>query len=106
MPQLLASKGMDAFILWEPSPTRAVQQGAKVLMPIREFKLSYVLTVATRPDWLQAHPQQAKALMQALAEATTFVKEHPPMRRRSPKSCSNPRAVDGTRDQATPVRDA
>jgi len=77
MPQLLASKGMDAFILWEPWPTRAVQQGAKVLMPIREFKLSYVLTVATRPDWLQAHPQQAKAVMQALSEATTFVKEHP-----------------------------
>jgi ABC-type nitrate/sulfonate/bicarbonate transport system substrate-binding protein len=77
MPQLLASNGMDAFILWEPWPTRAVQQGAKVLMPIREFKLSYVLTVATRPDWLQAHPQQAKALMLALSEATTFVKEHP-----------------------------
>lgn len=77
MPQLLASKAMDAFILWEPWPTRAVQQGGKVLMPIREFKLSYVLTVATRPDWLQAHPQQAKALMRALSDATTFVKEHP-----------------------------
>ena len=77
MPQLLASKAMDAFILWEPWPTRAVQQGGKVLMPIREFNLSYVLMVSTRPDWLQAHPHQAKALMQAVSDATTFVKEHP-----------------------------
>ena len=29
MPRVLAGKGMDAFILWEPWPTRAVQQGSR-----------------------------------------------------------------------------
>jgi NitT/TauT family transport system substrate-binding protein len=77
MPQLLQSSAMDAFILWEPWPTRAAQQGGKVLMPISEFGLSYVLTVSTRHDWLKEHPDQAKAFMQAMSDATTFVKEHP-----------------------------
>lgn len=77
MPQLLQSNAMDAFILWEPWPARAVQEGDKVLMPIREFDLSYVIMVAARHEWLQDHPQQAKALMQALSDATAFVKKHP-----------------------------
>lgn len=74
---LLSKNAIDTFILWEPWPTRAQALGDKVLMPIRDFKLSYVHSVTTRADWLNEHKEQAKAFMQALSEAALYINENP-----------------------------
>lgn len=74
---LLAKDAIDAFILWEPWPAKAVTLGDKVLMPIRQFKLSYVQLATTRADWLAKHQEQAKAFMQALSEATSYINKNP-----------------------------
>ena len=74
---LLSRDAIDAYILWEPWPSKGVEQGNKVLMPIRDYGVSYVHTLATRSDWLEQHKEEAKALMSALAEAAQYINEHP-----------------------------
>lgn len=74
---LLGNGDIDAFILWEPWPTRGVAQGGKVLMPIREYGVGYVHTVATRSEWLEQNKDKAKPLMSALAEAAQYINDNP-----------------------------
>lgn len=74
---LLGKGAIDAFILWEPWPTRGSAQGGKVLMPIREYGVSYVHTVATRSEWLAQNKDEAKAFMSALAEAAQYINDNP-----------------------------
>jgi ABC-type nitrate/sulfonate/bicarbonate transport system substrate-binding protein len=77
MPALLQNGDIDAFVMWEPWPTRAEEMGGKVLMKSSEFDLSYVLVVAAQKEWLDSHKEQATALMDALAEAADKVEEDP-----------------------------
>jgi ABC-type nitrate/sulfonate/bicarbonate transport system substrate-binding protein len=77
MPALLQNGDIDAFVMWEPWPTRAEEMGGKVLMKSGDFDLSYMLVVAAQKDWLDSHQEEAKALMDSLAEAAEKVEEDP-----------------------------
>jgi len=77
LPALLEQGDIDGFVIWEPWPTRAEGMGGKILMESREFDLSYVLVLAARKDWLDAHQEEAKAIMSALAKADEIVESDP-----------------------------
>ena len=77
LPALLEKGDIDGFVIWEPWPTRARDMGGKVLMESREFDLSYVLVLAAQKDWLDRNREQAKAVMDALGEATKLVESDP-----------------------------
>jgi NitT/TauT family transport system substrate-binding protein len=77
LPALLDKGDIDAFVVWEPWPTKAQQLGMKVLEPARAWGFSYFLLIAVKPEWLDAHRNEAKALMRALAEADRQVEANP-----------------------------
>lgn len=77
LPVLLQKGDIDAFVSPEPWPTEAEEAGGKVLMPSKEWGLSYVLLIAARSDWLRANREQAEALMRALAAGTRRVEDDP-----------------------------
>jgi len=77
MPALLQRGDVDAFVLNEPWPTRATEQGAKVLMEASEFDLGYALVLASTPDWVQGHREEARALMRAMAAAAERTEQDP-----------------------------
>ena len=77
LPALLKNGDIDGFVVWEPWPTRAEDMGGKVLMPSKEFDLSYVLVIAARKDWLDKNRDGARRLMDALAEADKMIESDP-----------------------------
>ena len=77
LPVLLQKGDIDAFVSPEPWPTEAEKVGGKVLMPSKEWGLSYVLLIAARADWLRANREQAEALMRALGAGAKRVEQDP-----------------------------
>jgi NitT/TauT family transport system substrate-binding protein len=77
LPALLEQGDIDAFVIWEPWPSRAKEMGGKVLMKSGEFDLSYVLVVAAQEGWLRSHQKEAKAIMSALSKAADEVEQDP-----------------------------
>lgn len=78
MPPLLQSGEIDGFVLNEPWPTRAEEEGAgKVLRVAEDFGLTYTLVVAARPEWIREDRQRAEALMRAIAAGAELVEEDP-----------------------------
>jgi ABC-type nitrate/sulfonate/bicarbonate transport system substrate-binding protein len=78
MPALLERGEIDAFVLNEPWPARAVEEEAgKVLAVASDFELTYTLVVAARPEWLEHNRERAGAMMRALAEAARTIEQDP-----------------------------
>ena len=57
------------------------------------------------PTWLQAHSSAGQGFDAGAGRGDDVGEGAPANAAAITKSCSNPRAVDGTRDQATPVRE-
>jgi ABC-type nitrate/sulfonate/bicarbonate transport system substrate-binding protein len=77
LPPLLQGGDVDAFVLWEPWPTRARDMGGKVLMPIQKFGLGTVLMLSTTDEWVEGHRAEAEALMRALKAAAQMTEQDP-----------------------------
>ena len=78
MPALLARNDIDAFVMWEPWPSRAVDNGSgKVLMRTKAFKYRYVLMLISRADWLASHRSDAQKFVRAIDEADRLVESRP-----------------------------
>lgn len=78
MPVLLQRGDIDAYVIWEPWPTRAVDGGyGKVLMRTKGFKYRYVLMLVARSDWLSAHRSEAENFVRAIDEADRLVEAKP-----------------------------
>jgi len=73
IPALMQQGSIDAFVLWEPWPTKAVQLGGKVLMSTGEYNWSYVHWLITTSKWVTANEQVAgkiAAVIDAAAKQT------------------------------------
>ena len=78
MPVLLQRGDIDAYVIWEPWPTRAVDGGyGKVLMRTKAFKYRYVLMLVARADWLAGHQAEAQQFVRAIDEADRLVESKP-----------------------------
>jgi NitT/TauT family transport system substrate-binding protein len=69
---------VDAAVTWEPWLSKAVKEGkGKILIDSRETPGLIVDTVALKKDFAGAHPEAVQAMVDALAEAMEYWKEHP-----------------------------
>ena len=78
MPVLLQRGDIDAYVIWEPWPTRAVENGSgKVLMRTKAFKYRYVLMLVASADWLADHRSEAQRFVRAIDAADRLVERKP-----------------------------
>jgi ABC-type nitrate/sulfonate/bicarbonate transport system substrate-binding protein len=78
MPVLLQRGDIDAYVIWEPWPTRAVENGSgKVLMRTKAFKYRYVLMLIARADWFASHRSETQRFVRAIDEADRLVERKP-----------------------------
>ncbi len=78
MPVLLQRGDIDAYVIWEPWPTRAVENGSgKVLMRTKAFKYRYVLMLVARADWLARHRAEAQRFVRAIDAADRLTESRP-----------------------------
>lgn len=76
-PALLARGDVDGYVLWEPWPANGVKAGGKILEYSGDFGYTYNLVIAANGPWLDAHRDDAKAVVQALAQACQQITEDP-----------------------------
>jgi NitT/TauT family transport system substrate-binding protein len=77
LPALLLRKDIDGFFLWEPWPSRAVKQGAKVLLTSGDVGYTSTMLAVTTADWLKANRSTALQLMKVISEACTAITSDP-----------------------------
>lgn len=77
MPALLSRGDIDAFVMWEPWPSRAVELGGRVLMRTKAFRYSYVLFLLGSANWFENHRADARKLVRAIAEASRRIEASP-----------------------------
>jgi NitT/TauT family transport system substrate-binding protein len=77
LPALLLRKDIDGFFLWEPWPSRAVKQGAKVLLTSGDVGYTSTMLAVTSADWLNANRSSAMQLMKVISETCTAITSDP-----------------------------
>lgn len=77
LPALLSSGAIDAFFSWEPWPSLAVKQGAKIMMNSGDVGYTFTMWVTAPGPWLDKHPAEAKAVVAGLAKACRDIKADP-----------------------------
>jgi NitT/TauT family transport system substrate-binding protein len=77
LPALLLRKDIDAFFLWEPWPSRAVKQGAKVLLTSGDVGYTSTMLAVTSADWLKGNRSSAMQLMKVVGEACAAITSDP-----------------------------
>lgn len=75
----LSTKQIDAFIAWEPHPSKAVTSGvARVLISSPQiWKGHPCCIVAAESSFYKNNPSVVKAFLRAHKKATEFIKKHP-----------------------------
>jgi NitT/TauT family transport system substrate-binding protein len=74
MPALLARGDIDGYFLWEPWPTKGIEQGGKVLLTSGDVGYTYNMWLSANGGWLANRQAEAKAIIGALAEACEVVR--------------------------------
>ena len=78
MPALLQRGDIDAFVIWEPWPTRALDLGAgKVLFRTKRFNYSYTFFILAGGNWFANHRAEARKYVRALNEAARLTERQP-----------------------------
>jgi ABC-type nitrate/sulfonate/bicarbonate transport system substrate-binding protein len=69
---------VNAFVAWEPWPTRAVQsiKGAKILIDNSQFVSQRSYIYMYRP-WIAQNPDAAVRFMRSIVESTDFINQNP-----------------------------
>lgn len=75
----LDSKQIDAFIAWEPNPSKAVTMGiGRVLISSSTiWKDHPCCVVAVEEDFLRENPQGVRAFLKAHVKATEYIRKNP-----------------------------
>ncbi|MBV6273118.1 ABC transporter substrate-binding protein [Alcaligenaceae bacterium CGII-47] len=76
-PALLARGDVDAYFLWEPWPTRALSVGGTILLNSGDVGYTYNMLAASTKGWLDANPDQARAIVRALNQACVDIRADP-----------------------------
>jgi NitT/TauT family transport system substrate-binding protein len=77
IPALLQKGDIDAYVLWEPWPTKGVQLGGKIGGTTGDYGLSYVQCLITGNKWLSANQGTAVNVAKALNEAAQLTESDP-----------------------------
>lgn len=77
LPALLQNGDIDGFVLWEPWPTRAEEQGGQVLATSGDFGYVYNQWLVADPAWMESHEPEARAVVEAIAQASEMIASDP-----------------------------
>ncbi|MBY6345859.1 ABC transporter substrate-binding protein [Providencia rettgeri] len=77
LPALLLRGDVDAFWLFEPFPTMVKRQGGNILASSKDVGYTYATWVSAMGPWLESNPEQAKKVLDALAEACEITTADP-----------------------------
>lgn len=77
LPALLQQGDIDGFVLWEPWPTQAAEAGAQVREGTGTYGYAYQQWLVATPEWLESQEAEARAVLDALAQATEIMQEEP-----------------------------
>lgn len=78
MPALLSRGDIDGYVLWEPWPTAALDQGTgKVVATTGDYDWFYHHWAITTDSWLSANEETARTVRDVLQEATEKVEADP-----------------------------
>lgn len=77
LPALLVRGDIDAFFLWEPWPSRAVKQGAKVLMTSGDVGYVSTMLAVASGRWLETNRDIAAKVMKVIASACDELRDAP-----------------------------
>ena len=77
LPALLLRGDVDAFWLFEPFPSMVKRQGGNILANSKDVGYTYATWVSAMGPWLESNPQQAKKVLDALAEACEITTADP-----------------------------
>lgn len=73
LPQLTKNGTVDAYLLWEPWPTKGIDLGLHVLTDTGSYGYSYVHWMVASNDWLKAHQDEAAKISKVILDATKSV---------------------------------
>ncbi len=69
---------IDAYAIWEPFPTLAVQKGAgRILIGGEDTGIDYLDGIVADRKWVKEHEAYTVAFLKALIRAHDFIKGHP-----------------------------
>ncbi|MEV1064855.1 ABC transporter substrate-binding protein [Streptomyces sp. NPDC050263] len=77
IPALTRKGDVDAYVLWEPWPTKGVALGEQILETTGDFGLSYSHWLLTTDTWLKDNTATAVKVAQALQEAAEKTENDP-----------------------------
>ncbi|MDQ0282148.1 ABC transporter substrate-binding protein [Rhodococcoides fascians] len=78
MPALLSRGDIDGYVMWEPWPSAAIDQGTgKVVATTGDFDWFYHHWAITTQSWLDGNEDTARAVRDVLSEATAEVEADP-----------------------------
>ena len=77
LPTLTEKGDLDAYLLWEPWPSKGVELGLKMLSDTGSYGYSYVHWAITSDAWLRSHEEQATKIAKVIAEAAEIVASDP-----------------------------
>lgn len=69
MPALLQRGDVDAYIMWEPWPSRGVANGGKVLLTSGDIGYVYNLVIGVDGAWYEANKDAAKKVVDTVGKA-------------------------------------
>ncbi|MFD3312412.1 ABC transporter substrate-binding protein [Streptomyces sp. NPDC058694] len=77
IPALMKKGNIDAYVLWEPWPTKGVEQGGKVLETTGAYGVTYAQWLLAKSDWLKSNTDTAVKVAEALEEAARLTESDP-----------------------------
>ncbi|MGP4012781.1 ABC transporter substrate-binding protein [Streptomyces sp. 4N124] len=77
IPALLQKGDVDAYVLWEPWPTKGAELGGKILETTGAYGLSYAQWLIADNKWLSGNESTAAKVAQALQEAAKETEADP-----------------------------
>lgn len=77
IPALMKKGDVDAYVLWEPWPTKGVAQGGRILENTGAYGVTYSQWLLTSAAWLKANPDTATKVAQTLEEAARLTESDP-----------------------------
>ena len=74
----IAQQKIDAYAIWEPFPTLAVQKGVgRILVGGEDTGIDYLDGIVADRKWVKEHEEYTVAFLKALIRAHDFIREHP-----------------------------
>ncbi|MFG3025503.1 ABC transporter substrate-binding protein [Streptomyces sp. NPDC048254] len=77
IPALMKKGDVDAYVLWEPWPTKGVAQGGRILENTGAYGVTYSQWLLTSAAWLKANPDTATKVAETLEEAARLTETDP-----------------------------